>query len=173
MAKKQPSGRSTKPITKRRVSVGDVLVVTRDSPDLGIGQGKKLHVVWVGGGLMDVDVPSLDMRIAGVRVGHPDVAPSGSTGRAAGAQIKREVEAALSGHPRSVRGVAVPRHGKGDLWQERMERVIWSQRPDGDRETPLSDEEIERLRADVLQSFEPRSKVKGKKSWLARKLFGA
>lgn len=163
MPKKSPtSSRSTR-------HVGDVLVVTRDAPDLGIGQGRKLHVVWVGGGLMDVDVPSLDMRIAGVRVDHPDVVST----RRSGAQIKREVEAVLSGQPRSVRGGAGPRHGKGDLWQERMERVIWSQRPDGDRTAPLSDEEIERLRADVLQSFEPRGKGNGKKSWLARKLFGA
>ena len=161
MPKKLPrTSRSTR-------HVGDELVVTRDSPDLGIGQGRKLHVVWVGGGLMDVDVPSLDMQIAGVRVDHPDVAST----RRSGAQIKREVETVLSGHPRSVHGA--PRRGKGELWQERMERVIWSLRPDGDRTTPLSDEEIERLRADVLQSFEPRSKVKGKKSWLARKLFGA
>jgi hypothetical protein len=51
-----------------------------------------------------------------------------------------------------------------------MERVIWSKRPDGDRAAPLSAEEIERLRADILQSFEPKSKTKAKANWLARKL---
>lgn len=49
------------------------------------------------------------------------------------------------------RAQSFPRRGKGEPWQERMERVIWSQRP----EAPLFDDEIERLRADVIQSFEP------------------
>ena len=162
MAKKLITSDRSMKLRGPPVGVGDVFVVTRDSPDLGLGQGRKMHVVWVSGGLMDVDVPSLDMQIAGVRVDHPDVARVQFYQPTAGAQIKREVEAILD-RPRSG-------HGKRDLWQERMERVIWSQRPDGDRTAPLSAEEIERLRADILQSFEPKSKAK--RSWLARK-FGA
>ncbi len=51
-------------------------VVTRDSEDLGLDRGVRLYVVpgtTTKDGRVDFDVPALDMRIAGVRVPHPDL----------------------------------------------------------------------------------------------------
>jgi hypothetical protein len=54
--------------------VGDELVVIRDSEDLGMSKGTRMRVVWADSRMMDVDVPSLDMRYSGLSVHHPDIA---------------------------------------------------------------------------------------------------
>lgn len=82
-----------------RVKVGDTLVAIRAS-DLGVDKGTRMHVVWTKGDKMDVDVPSLDARIAGIRMDHPDIAQVGAEPAIPGsgktkAQIAKEIKEVL------------------------------------------------------------------------------
>lgn len=61
-------------VAQRSIRVGDVLAAVRDSDSLGIDRGTTARVTRVGDGRMDLDVPSLDARIVGVIVDHPDLA---------------------------------------------------------------------------------------------------
>ncbi len=61
-------------IRKEAMKAGDELVTVRDSEDLGMPGGTRMRVVWADGEKMDVDVPSLDMRYAGLPIHHRDIA---------------------------------------------------------------------------------------------------
>ena len=58
----------------QRITNGTTLTVARDSSDLGLDRGMTAHVVWTDGRLMDLDVPSIDARMASVPVDHADLA---------------------------------------------------------------------------------------------------
>lgn len=54
-------------------SVGSTLRVVRDSDDLGLDRGTLVRVTWTHHNVMDLDVPTLDVRIACVWRNHPDL----------------------------------------------------------------------------------------------------